>query len=235
MTPITEADLPLTDLETVLTTTRAVRRRLDFDRPVARETLVQCLDLALQAPTGGGAEDWRFVVVGDAEVRARLGELYLRAYREHVERPLAESLDHPVARGRLRATRDGATARMLDGARILAENLGRAPYLVIPCATRPNPAVDPTAGGVVAGVYGSVFPAVWSLQLALRSRGLGSVITTLHLHHEAEAAELLGIPDGVTQCCLLPVAHTIGLDFRPAARRPQAEVVFWDHWSSTDA
>jgi len=230
MRKLTEADLPLTDFETVLTTTRAVRRRLDFERPVPREVLEECFALALQAPTGGGAEDWRFVVVGDEDLRRRVGEIYLRAFREHVEKPLTESLDHPVVRGRLRAARDERTERMLAGARHLAHNIHRAPWLVIACATRPNPAVDPTAGGVVAALYGSVFPAVWSLQLALRSRGLGSVITTLHLHYEDEVAALLDIPDGVTQCCLLPVAYTVGLDFRPAPRRPQSEVVFFNRW-----
>ncbi len=233
MTTLTPADLPLRDFEQVLTTTRAVRKRLDFDRPVARQDVVDCLDLALQAPTGGGAEDWRWLVIEDRAVREQLGGIYRRAFEEHVARPLAEA-DHPSTRGRLRDRDDAKTAKMLDGARHRAHNIHRAPYLVLPCATRPNPAEDPTAGGVVAAVYGSVFPAVWSFQLGLRSRGLGSLITTLHLHHEDEAAELLGIPDGTTQCCLLPVAHTLGLDFRSAPRRGQDEVVFWDHWR-TDA
>ena len=104
------------------------------------------------------------------------------------------------------------------------------PWLVLACATRPNPELDPAAAGTTAAVYGSVFPAVWSFQLALRSRGLGSVITTLHLHAAGEVARILGIPAGVTQACLLPVAYTRGVDFRPAVRRPVTEVVYWDCW-----
>jgi nitroreductase len=119
---------------------------------------------------------------------------------------------------------------MLDGARILAHNIGRASWLVLACATRPNPELDSTVPGNIAAVYGSIFPAVWSFQLALRGRGLGTVITTLHLHAAGEVASLLHIPDGVTQACLMPIAYTAGLDFLPARRRPVAEIVYADRW-----
>jgi nitroreductase len=218
----------LDDLNTVLTTTRAVRRRLDFDRPVARETLVECLELAIQAPTGGNAQDWRFVLVDDPLVKRAVGDVYRRCFDEFVRRPLAAGLDAPAARGRL--DRSESVRRILAGAEYLAENIDRAPWLLVACATRPNPEHDPVAAGTVAAVYGSVFPAVWSFCLALRARGLGSIITTLHLNRADDVATLLGIPPDVTQCCLLPVAYTLGTDFRPAVRRPLEDVLFFNRW-----
>jgi nitroreductase len=226
--------LPITDLETVLTTTRSVRRRLDFDRPVDERVVLECLELALQAPTGGNAEDWRFVLIGDPGVRRRIAEVYRDCFEEYVARPLAAAgYGAPEVRGRL--GRSEATERILAGARYLAENIGRAPWLLLACATRPNPCSDPTAPGTASAVYGSVYPAVWSLCLALRSRGLGTIMTTLTLNEPERIAEILDIPDDATQCCLLPVAHTVGLEFKPAARRPLDEVLFHDRWGAAHA
>ncbi|WDZ83691.1 nitroreductase family protein [Micromonospora cathayae] len=229
--------LPFTDLNHVLTTTRSVRLRLDLDRPVPIGVVGECLQLALQAPTGGAAEDWRWVVVGDPTLRAELGKLYHAAYLEHVHAPLhsAAGAESSTVKGRLGGVdADGAvsprTARILRGAEHLANTIGRAPYLVIPCATRPNPA---TGGpGTNSAVYGSLYPAIWQFNLALRARGLGTVITTLHLHHAARAAELLGIPDDALQITMLPVAYTVGTDFRPAARRPVNAVAYLDRWGT---
>lgn len=221
----------LDDLHTVLTTTRAVRRRLDFDRPVSRETIVECLEVALQAPTGGNAEDWRFVAIDDSDVCNQVAALYRACYDEYVRTPLdAAGQDAPEVRGRLGLS--DSTARILAGAAYLAENIHRAPWLVVACATRPNPEHDPIASGTTAAVYGSVFPAVWSFCLALRSRGLGSIITTLTQNRPEALADILGIPEGTTQCCLLPVAYTLGTDFKPAPRRPLNEVLFWNHWGT---
>jgi len=222
----------VTDVDEVLRTTRSVRRRLDLDRAVEPEVLDDCLDLALQAPTGGNSQDWRFLVVRDPAVRAEVARWYERAYDEHVAAPLARGRDDPEVRGRLGGedTPEAAARmqRVLSGAEHLARNLHRVPAIVLACATRPHP--EQGAGGTVSAVYGSIYPAVWSFQLALRSRGLGSIITTLHLHHAEEIAALLGIPEGVTQVCLLPVAYTVGTDFRPAERQPTSEVVFEDRW-----
>ncbi|GAB3834410.1 nitroreductase family protein [Dactylosporangium cerinum] len=168
--------LPFTDLNHVLTTTRSVRLRLDYDRPVPLEVIGECLQLALQAPTGGAAEDWRWVVVGDPVLKAELARLYLDAYLEYVHKPLhsAEGAESRIVRGRLGGVDEhGAvsarTARILSGAEHLAHHLGRAPYLVIPCATRPNPA---TGGpGTHSAVYGSLYPAIWQFNLALRAAG----------------------------------------------------------------
>ncbi|MBM7517499.1 nitroreductase family protein [Nocardioides nitrophenolicus] len=229
--------LPFTDLNHVLTTTRAVRLRLDHERPVSLEVVGECLQLALQAPTGGAAEDWRWVVVADSEVKERLAALYLSAYEEFVHAPLhsAAGAESDTVQGRLGGVgSDGEvsrrTRRILDGADHLARTLARAPYLVVPCATRPDPAKG--GAGTSSALYGSVYPAIWQFNLALRARGLGTVITTLHLHHAAEAAALLGIPEDAVQVTLLPVAYTVGTEFKVAARKPVAEVAYLDHWST---
>jgi len=224
----------ITDFETVLTTTRSVRKRLDFDRDVPQEVIGDCLRLALQAPTGGHAEDWRFILVRDKSLRDELGRIYKLNFERYVQRPIAESgSQHELMSGRLGGVLadggvDGRTARMLEGAAYLAENIHRSPWIVIPCATRPNP--ERGGPGTVSALYGSIYPAVWSFQLALRARGLGSVITSLHLYSELEVAELLRIPEGVTQIALLPVAFTIGTEFRSAARKSVSEVSFMNYW-----
>ncbi|WP_432906679.1 nitroreductase family protein [Micromonospora matsumotoense] len=229
--------LPFTDLNHVLTTTRSVRLRLDYDRPVPIGLIGECLQLAVQAPTGGGAEDWRWLVVGDPTLKAELATLYHAAYQEYVHQPLhsAAGADSDLVRGRLGGvdadgTVSARTARILAGAEHLARNIGRAPYLVIPCATRPDPA---TGGpGTNSALYGSLYPAIWQFNLALRARGLGTVITTLHLHHAASVAALLGIPDDAVQITMLPVAYTVGTDFKVAARRPVDAVSYLDRWGT---
>lgn len=226
----------LDDVHDVLLTTRAVRRRLDLDRPVPAEIVGECLQIALQAPTGGHAEDWRFVVVGNPGLKQRIGEIYRRNYDTHVLAPLRGSagVDDPAVSGRLGVGNGGQptarTERILAGADHLATHIGRAPWLVLACATRPSPAGG--GPGTWSAVYGSVYPAVWSFNLALRARGLGTCLTSLTLHSADEVADLLGIPDGVVQVTLLPVAWTIGADFRVAARRPVAEVASLDHWDA---
>jgi nitroreductase len=199
----------------LLSTTRAVRKRLDLDRPVEREVLMECLRLAIQAPTGGNRQGWHWMVVTDPGVRAGLADLY-RAGGEAYYRALGDYAQ----------TVTGEQARVLESASHLLEVIDRVPVLVIPCIEGRISDV-----GRAAGFFGSIHPAIWSFQLALRSRGLGSAWTTFHLAHERAAAELLGIPyDDVTQAALLPVAYTIGTDFRPAKRRPVEEITHWNSW-----
>lgn len=205
----------LAETDRLLTTTRAVRRRLDLDRPVEREVILDCLRIAAQAPTASNGQTWRWVVVTDPAKRAALADLYREAGLGYLDQ----------AR---RQEQDPQTARVYAGAFELAEQLERVPVHVIPCV---EGRVESAPLGVSASVFGSIIPAAWSFQLALRSRGLGSVWTTLHLFKEREAAELLGIPDGITQVALIPVAYTVGDDFRPAVRRPVEEIVHWDTWS----
>ena len=230
-----DSEPPFTDLDHVLTTTRAVRLRLDYDRPVPVEVIGECLQLALQAPTGGDAEDWRWVVVSDPERKARLAEHYLAAYEEHVLKPLrsAEGTGNREIQGRLGGVgADGQVSdrvrRVLRGADHLARTIGSAPYLVIPCATRPDPAKG--GPGTASALYGSIYPAVWQFNLALRARGLGTVITTPHLYRARQTAEILGIPEDALQITMLPVAYTKGTAFKAAKRRPVNQVAYLDRW-----
>jgi nitroreductase len=205
----------------LLTTTRSVRKRLDFSRPVPREVIERCLEIALQAPTGSNAQGWHFVVVDDPAQKQALAALYRRAFEIYATNPAFRPRyadDDP---------RSVQRPRVEDSARHLAEHLHEAPALVIPCI---EGRVE-TAGVLAqASVYGSILPAAWSFMLALRARGLGSAWTTLHLMYEQDAARVLGLPAHVTQCALLPVAYTLGTDFRVARRLPLAQVLHWDRW-----
>lgn len=210
-------DLSITDA--LLSTTRAVRKRLDFEKPVPRRIIEDCLELALQAPTGSNRQGWRWIVVTDAATRMALADLYRKGAGAYLDDAYREAM----ASG---ATQD---SRVFDSARYLAARLQDAPVHVIPCILADHiPADAPRRAW--GGLMGSIYPAMWSFQLALRARGLGSVLTTLHLKYEDEAAALLGIPDTVIQAGLLPVAYTIGTDFKPAKRRPLNEIVHWEKW-----
>ena len=198
----------------LLSTTRAVRKRLDLTRPVPRELLEECLNLAQQAPTAGYSQTWHFVVVTDAEKRAALGELWREVAYPYLKRG--------------GGAREGQLLRISDAVVHLAEHIHEVPVHVIPCVAGRYEG-KPTA--LVASIYGSIIPAAWSFMLAARSRGLGSVWTTFHLMHEEKAAEILGIPyDKVTQVALIPVAYTLGTDFKPGRRKPLDTMVHWDRW-----
>lgn len=208
--------LDLTTAE-LLSTTRAVRKRLDLERPVEREVLDECLRLAQQAPTASYSQSWHFVVVTDADKRAALADLWRRggaAYLEH--------------RRESAAAAGGQMKRIVDAVLYLAEHLHEVPVHVIPCVE------GRTEGAPIAmqaARWGSIFPATWSFMLAARSRGLGSVLTSFHLMHEEEAAEILGIPYAqVMQAALVPVAYTVGTDFKPGRRAPLETMAHWDEW-----
>ncbi|MCX5046091.1 nitroreductase family protein [Aldersonia sp. NBC_00410] len=210
------------DFDEVATTTRAVRKRLDLDRPVEPELINECLRIATQAPTGSNSQGWRFVVVTDPDKRKGLADCYRVGWNGSYR-------GGDAATGR--ASDDQAQqTRVRSSAQYLADNMERVPVLVVPCLVG-RPVADSTAAW--AGFLGSIIPAVWSFQLALRSRGLGSAYTTLHLADEAKAAQLLGLPDTVTQVALIPVAYTIGTDFKPAVRRPVEEITYWNGWKAT--
>jgi nitroreductase len=209
--------IDLESADELLSTTRAVRKRLDLTRPVPRGVILDCVRLAQQAPTGSNQQNWRWLVVTDPAKRQALADLY---------RGVAASYFH-VARERAQAGGQAQTARVYDSAQYLADHLHEVPAHVIPCLIgRP-----PEGGGAVGGgFFASIYPAVWSFNLALRARGLGTVLTTLHLVREKEAAEILGIPAGVTQAALLPVAYTIGDKFRPSERPAPETITYWDRW-----
>ena len=202
-------------IDWVLATTRAVRRRLDLERAVDVEVVLDCLDLALQAPTGGDAQGWRWIVITRPSTKARIRDIYVDALT--------------AASGGSRRGPSGSSAnRMLDDAWHLATHLDQVPVLVVACV-RGRLTPERTLAQAAA-LLGSIYPAVWSLQLALRSRGLASVMTTVHLQRHEDMAELLGIPDGVTQAALVPIAHLLGDELHPARRRPARQVAFPDHW-----
>jgi nitroreductase len=209
-------DIAMTD--ELLATTRAVRKRLDLQRAVPRSVIEECLELAVQAPTGSNSQTWRWVVVDDADTRVALAKLYRRAADAYLTQAGAAAEKNG----------DAQTQRVFSSAIYLAEHLHEVPVHLIPCVEGRPPANVPPA--MLAGLYGSIFPAVWSFQLALRARGLGSVLTTLHLLHEQEAAELLGLPDNVMQVALLPVAYTRGTDFKRAERPPIVNITHWNRW-----
>jgi nitroreductase len=198
----------------LLSTTRAVRKRLDLTRPVEREVLLECFELAQQAPTASYSQNWHFVVVTDAEKRAAIAELWRQIAFPYLQRG--------------GGPREGQMARIGEAVVHLAEHLHEVPVFVIPCMQgryegKPN--------ALVASAYGSIVPAAWSFMLAARSRGLGTVWTTFHLMHEEEVAKILEIPYAeVTQVALIPVAYSIGTDFKPGKRKPLDTMIHWDSW-----
>ncbi|HSS11569.1 MAG TPA: nitroreductase family protein [Acidimicrobiales bacterium] len=198
----------------LLSTTRAVRKRLDLDRPVPRDVLLECVELAVQAPSGSNSQRWHWVFVNDAAKRAKLAELYNRVFKRAYS---------PEALGQM----DEAGQRVWSSAQYLAEHLHEVPVLLVPCQwTRP---ADGAASQ--AAYWGSILPAVWSFMLAARSRGLGTAWTTMHLTYEEEAADVLGIPFArCAQAGLFPVAYTVGTEFKPGPRRPLDELVHWNEW-----
>ena len=211
-------DFDLSQTDALLSTTQAVRKRLDFTKPVPRELINECLELAVQAPTGSNSQTWRWIVVEDADQRMALSDIYRKGANEYLT----------AAGEQAQAGGDAQTQRVFESAIYLAENLQEAPVHLIPCV-QGKPA-DPAPLTMASGLYGSIYPAIWSFQLAARSRGLGTALTTLHLIHEREAAEVLALPDDVLQVALLPVAYTIGTDFKPAKRPPVANITHWDRW-----
>jgi nitroreductase len=195
----------------LLSTTRAVRKRLDLTRPVEREQLEQCLDLAFQAPTGGDLQGWHFVLVTDSGRKKSLADLYRQSKKENDP-----------------ATTEPEHQRTMDASAYLAAHLHEVPVLVIPCIegrTENKPFLQQ------AVTWSSILPATWSFMLAARARGLGTAWTSLHLAYEREAAAILGIPyEQIMQAALIPVAYTIGTDFKPGPRTPANKRVHWESW-----
>ena len=208
----------------VLATTRAVRKRLDLDRPVDPADIRECLDLALQAPTGSNRQNWHFVVVTDRDKIEQLGDLYRRA--TIIARQQVSALSRIVPADA--ATYEEQSQRVYASAEYLMEMIHRVPAMLIPCIDG-NPS-EPR-GAAMFSLIGSVVPAVWSFMLAARNRGIGTVWTTVHLALEAEAAQLLSIPyPQMMQVALIPFGYTRGTDFKPARREPQDLVVHWNGW-----
>lgn len=209
------ANFDLSQTDHLLRTTRAVRKRLDLERPVPRELIEECLDVAIQAPTGGNTQRWRFVVVDDPEKKQALADMYRTGWKPYLEASMKRREDEGLA----------PETRVSDSADYLADHLHEVPAMLVPCL------LDRGDG---PGFWASIVPAVWSFMLAARSRGLGTAYTTIHLFEEAKAAELLGIPETVSQAALIPIGYYTGDDFKPAKRRPVGEITYWNTWKNTD-
>ncbi|MFN2590548.1 MAG: nitroreductase family protein [Actinomycetota bacterium] len=232
---MTSFEFDLGTVDRLLSTTRTVRKRLDLSRPVPDEVIEECLRLAIQAPTGSNMQTWRFVIVTDEGKRQIVADAYRKAIGPYLK-----------AMARFARIRTPSGQRVYESAEYLGEVIDQVPVLVIPCVlgrvegARPffeamgvdeSSALNVTA----SGLYGSIWPAVWSFMLALRSRGVGSALTTMHLAYEREVGEALKIPDTVTQVGLLPVAYYTGETFRPAKRRPAEQVTYWNEWKQRKA
>lgn len=206
----------------VLTSTRAVRKRLDFDTPVPIEVITDCLEQAVQAPTGSNRQGWEWVVVTDEAKRAGLAELYRKGWEQYRSMgAAAQNIDVPDA---------AQQERVVDSATYLADNFHRVPVMVIPCMPG---RLDNLPNMAAASSFGSIHPATWSFMLAARERGLGSAWTTIHLMYEKEAAEILGIPyDEYSQCSLITVGYSIGTEFKKAKRPPVQTVMHVDSWGA---
>ncbi|HEY3994999.1 MAG TPA: nitroreductase family protein [Mycobacterium sp.] len=206
--------MDIASVDELLTTTRSVRKRLDLTRPVGRDVILECIQLAMQAPTASNTQDWRWLVITDADKRAAIADIYRSVGAEYLAYAAKE-------------VSDPQTQRVYASAFALTDTLAQVPVHVIPCLDN---RIDNSNLLTAASAWASIIPAGWSFLLALRSRGLGSVWTTMHLAKEREVAELLGIPETATQAALFPVAYTIGTDFRPAARPPAETITYWDTW-----
>lgn len=211
--------LPLT-AEELLTTTRSVRKRLDLERPVDLALVREALTVALQAPSGSNRQGWHFVVVTDPAKRAVIGDYYGRAVDAYLASEWSAAKLHAD-------DPDRAPVQQRVGGSVahLGRVMGKVPVLVIPCLK-----VSTLSGRSQAGLWGSLLPAAWSYMLAARLRGLGTAWTTLHLGYEREIAEVLDLPDDIRQGALIPTAHTVGTDFKPAPRQPLEEVLHLDGW-----
>lgn len=214
--------MDLATVDRLLTTTRTVRKRLDLERPLPRSVIEECLQIAVQAPTGSNAQGWRFLVVTDAAKRAKIAAWYQDSFYQYAR----ATAEQPRRRGQ-GEEHARQLQRVVGSARYLADNMHRVPALIFCCV---EGRVEQAGVMSQAGLYGSILPAAWSLMLALRARGVGAAWTTLHLRYEKETAALLNIPPHVTQAVMLPVAYFTGDDFRPAQRIPAAQVTSWESW-----
>ena len=207
----------LAEIDRLMTTTKQVRQRLDLSRPVPYDALLECIEIAGHAPMGGNLERNRWIIIDDPATKAAIATRFAE-----VGRPYLASNAGPQVGDR--------GQRVIDSATFLVDHLAEVPALVL-ALRLDRPSIGQSQGDIAA-YYGSVLPGVWSFQLAARARGIGSAWTTFHLEHEAEIAELLGVPTTVTQVCLLAVGYYTGDTFVPAPRRPAGEVTYLNRWKA---
>jgi nitroreductase len=224
--------MDLCSVEHLLTTTRSVRKRLDFSRPVDLAIVERCIEIALQAPTGANSQGWHFIVVTDPQKRKAIGDVYRKGMEDYASVQGANLPTFPMTDVRARQFKP-----LISSSWFLNKHIHEAPVLIIAgidirMEEYPQLFRSPTSGPMYeSSLYGSVLPAVWSLMLALRARGLGSAWTTVHLVHHKEAADILEIPDNILQVAMLPVAYYTGTDFKLAKRLPVHSVTHWNSWN----
>ena len=207
----------------LLTTTRSVRKRLDLTREVEPQVIQDCIDIAMQAPTGTNAQNWAFVVITDPAKKKFIADVY----RNGGEMMAGSGYPPPLEPG---DPREHVMPKVMESAGYLGEILEQVPVFVIACVRGRVESVPMVIAQ--ASTYGSILPAAWSFMLALRSRGLGTAWTTIHLFQEQAVSELLGIPADWTQTVLFPVAYYTGDDFKPAHRLPSDTMTHWDSWGA---
>ena len=210
------------DADHVLRTTRSVRLRLDFERPIDPAVIEECLEVALQAPTASNSQQWQWVVITDPDKISAVADIYRKSFQVLTDRPPEQRPAYGPD-----DSRTHQSEKVTKSAMYLAAEMHRCPAMLIACI---NGRIDQLPATAHAGVYGSILPGAWSFMLAARERGIGMAWTTIHLRNEADVAELLGIPDDVTQTVLFPMAYFTGEDFKPAPRLPLSEVVHWNAW-----
>lgn len=222
-------DIDLPSVDHVLNTTRSVRLRLDLEREVPREIIEECLEIALQAPTGANTQTWRFMVITDPDKKAAVADAYRRGAELYIGDQTG-MVRTGVSANREFAADDLRTRQkegVMSSSMHLLENMHRVPALIIPCI---ESRFENENAFEQASMYGSILPATWSLMLALRARRIASAWTTLHILYEADVRAALGMPDDVTQAALLPVAWLKGGELHKAKRLPLSEVAYWDSW-----
>ncbi len=210
----------LASVDYILETTRSVRKRLDLTRPVERATVERCLEIAIQAPTGSNQQGWKWLIVTDDDIKAKIAAHYKDSWYKYAG---------VAARSGPGEEPSAQMKRVISSARYLADHMHEVPLMIFPCVAGRARDASPSAN---AGLYGSIIPAAWSLMLALRARGIGSAWTTLHLSYEKECNEILGIPDDVTTAALLPAAYFTGETFKIADRVPASELTYWETWGA---
>ncbi len=207
----------LDSVDYILQTTRSVRKRLDLTRPVDENIIKECLEIALQAPTGSNAQGWKWLIVTDKEKITKIGEYYKKSFSAYYASGSPPKKVDPAQQ-----------KRVTDSASYLADHMGEVPMLIFACVKGRTTEISQAAG-----LYGSIIPAAWSLMLALRTRGVGAAWTTLHLAYEKECNEILGIPDYITTAVMLPVGYFTGETFKKAKRLPLKDVLYWDSWGNS--
>jgi nitroreductase len=224
MTKEKHAQLDLS-LDELLSSTRSVRKRLDFDKPVEMSVIEECLNLALQAPSGSNSQGWHFVVVTDKDKKSAIAEYYRQSFSNYVSSSHVPDKVHDTS-----ADMAETQKRVLVSAKYLADNIQKTPCMLIPCI-RDRADTPGLTSAHQASIFASIFPAVWSFMLAARARGLGSCLTTLHLSYEKEVADILDIPyEEIEQVALIPVAYTLGTDFKSGPRTPLENLLHTNSW-----